>query len=980
MKMGLKVLVLALSFVFFLSLSAFAASSKTTGIQPVADSSGSSENVTQEPYLSNITLGSQFSYYGRTLPYVDWLIPMFASNSHTFFLNPRYVNTANGKGHEGNYGAGFRQLLFNDSLILGANAYYDCRKSESSNYYSQVGAGLEALSEWADLRFNYYWPLTEKHYLGESAQFGETKLLVYNQYEEPLQGFDAEGGVLIPYISDFMETRLYAGGYHYTSSVSSNVSGFKFGAEVHPLKNMAVEFGARHDNIRDTEFFGTVRINVPFSFSDLFARQNPFAKGADGFISLGKRRTVKERMNEIVRRDIDIVTKPSQSLNNDLTEELIYVNNTNSHTGEGTLSNPYHALESAFTDVRYLNNSHPWIYVDKGDGTSEGYVGQYTLKQGSTIWGDGYQYLGLAGKGFPIIEATDVDASRTLTLSGNNQVMGLEITNGADAGIYAENVNNLNIHNNIITGNGSGSGFDITGGMGFNAAGGVATLNTGSGNLNNIRVFNNIISANGLDVDENVLGAGILYGNVLNSGSMNVKLNNNTIADNGLAGILAANSLTAGASLYTEITHNVVSGNGAPGAGGPVGGIVFINAFNNATDGEGEVITTLNSTISDNIISDNINSGLVYYGINENYTHSTFDISNNIINSNGGQGIGFTETASLFTSYNNLSINISHNTINGNNWDTDQGIAGIALTLQGSDNDVASFSITNNEVNDNRIGMFVYGENNSYENITTNISNNTVRNNDCIGIATFYQTTEEEGSYNITSNTISNNIVTGNGLGSEAPLLSNAGIALGSSGNDNDTHHFVISNNQLSNNLKGVYIDHTENYEGNLLEANITDNTIVGGENGIYINSEENSDDATLQANISGNTITGNVIGKGPSGIYLINHLNGENTVEEISLSGNTITDNLGGISAYKGEVDSGSFVIDAGGGDLESEGLNSIYNNTGDGFYDVYNETPGTITAQNNWWGQAGGPIAGQISGDVDASNPLPTPPSLLP
>lgn len=57
--------------------------------------------------------------------------------------------------------------------------------------------------------------------------------------------------------------------------------------------------------------------------------------------------------------------------------------------------------------------------------------------------------------------------------------------------------------------------------------------------------------------------------------------------------------------------------------------------------------------------------------------------------------------------------------------------------------------------------------------------------------------------------------------------------------------------------------------------------------------------------------------------------------------------------------------------------GFNSIYGNYTSGglHYDINNGSGiNSLPAEYNWWGQAGGPIAGQIGGanTVDSSNPL--------
>ena len=66
-------------------------------------------------------------------------------------------------------GVGFRHLLGDGDAIIGANVYYDRRKSKFDNSWRQWGAGLEFLSEWVDVRFNYYDPEDINVLLNEAA-------------------------------------------------------------------------------------------------------------------------------------------------------------------------------------------------------------------------------------------------------------------------------------------------------------------------------------------------------------------------------------------------------------------------------------------------------------------------------------------------------------------------------------------------------------------------------------------------------------------------------------------------------------------------------------------------------------------------------------------------------------------------------------------------------------------------------------------
>ena len=73
-------------------------------------------------------------------------------------FNQTSINT-----HDGdetiNIGFGTRKLLNDNTLILGANAFYDHQLTES---HERVGVGAEAISSMFDVRGNYYNALSAR--------------------------------------------------------------------------------------------------------------------------------------------------------------------------------------------------------------------------------------------------------------------------------------------------------------------------------------------------------------------------------------------------------------------------------------------------------------------------------------------------------------------------------------------------------------------------------------------------------------------------------------------------------------------------------------------------------------------------------------------------------------------------------------------------------------------------------------------------
>ena len=92
----------------------------------------------------------------RNLGEADLFVPL-AQDGTTLLFSSLRTRMDDSDGLEGNFGLGLRHML-ESGWNLGAYAYFDRRKSELENYFSQVTLGLEALSLDWDLRANAYLP------------------------------------------------------------------------------------------------------------------------------------------------------------------------------------------------------------------------------------------------------------------------------------------------------------------------------------------------------------------------------------------------------------------------------------------------------------------------------------------------------------------------------------------------------------------------------------------------------------------------------------------------------------------------------------------------------------------------------------------------------------------------------------------------------------------------------------------------------
>jgi hypothetical protein len=424
---------------------------------------------------------------------IDILLPLYGDERQIFFFNPNFRIDDN-DGNEQNIGFGYRLLSSCGHFILGGNAYYDTMESETGHRYEQWGVGAEILSQWVDLRGNYYDVFGDTvNSLGTSSSgndgyyFSGNSLIgsfgVLDEKEEALDGYDLDISVLVPRLSDFMETRLGATYYRFDSSFGEDPDGWRGRIEARPVQalNLIVEY--RDDDLRGSDTFYGGYLEIPFSLDNLLSGKNPF-EGAGEHWAFGKgARKLQERMTDKVVRDRHIVavqTKTDTRENVTVVDDaMIFVNQDNSTAGDGTYENPYQTLDQAATDERFQPGA--WLYVFSSDDTADTYADtHFTLLDDMVLWGQGYTHpvYGMGGGPAPVLDggysevpAGVETADPVIWLANNNEIMGLVIQRGLE-GIYLDSrlegktTQSVNIHDNIIRDNlspaGDGSGIHIS--------------------------------------------------------------------------------------------------------------------------------------------------------------------------------------------------------------------------------------------------------------------------------------------------------------------------------------------------------------------------------------------------------------------------------------------------------------------------------------------------------------------------------------
>jgi len=508
------------------------------------------------------TAASNKDFWG----YADIFIPVFnnqesilyGANDFLIFLNPK-VTLSDFSTNEENVGLGIRYLnsdfIFEQGMIFGGNIFYDTAYSSNGCRHHQIGFGIEVLSQQIDLRSNYYLPVTDPQEVDDVYQFEQSSLMRYFTEEEPLKGYDLEAGIPVPFLSRLVETWVYAGSYHYGSSISDDINGTKGRLEVSPSPLVTFNLEIKDDNVSGNNTFIGCYITLPFEMGNFEKRKNPFEGWQEVLRFREGPRSLNERMCDPVIRDINIITAKRRQPTK--IADVIFVDNQNDGDvlEDGTLDHPHNTLAEAFSDSDYQDGV--WIYVKSGDGTSTGYTGNFVLADRVVLWGQGYKYYGLGGGIFPVIDGGGT--GDVITLGNDNRVMGLKIQNGT-RGIYGENINAVTLNNNIVTSN-NGTGIRLQT-NGANICRAVLSNNTITGDTvgNGVVLYSESSSEITADLSGNLISGNDITGVYVWSGdssSITANLLNNTIITNDGGGVyLQSNSnstlncLLAGNQIY----------------------------------------------------------------------------------------------------------------------------------------------------------------------------------------------------------------------------------------------------------------------------------------------------------------------------------------------------------------------------------------------------------------------------------------------
>lgn len=666
---------------------------------------------------------------------LDLLMPMWGNQKALFFFNPTFRYDDN-DGNEENLGLGYRRYIWNNKVIAGLNLYWDTMRSENDFRYEQIGFGVEALSDVVDFRANYYRPygtVKERISALDVYAFGHTHLLVHDGFEEALEGLDAEIGILVPVISDTIETRIFGGGYLYGSDLNDPVEGWKVRAEIRPMQILNLNIEMKSDDVSSATFIGGY-LDLPFSLGDMLAGENPF-KGASKLTAFGTgSRSLKDRMTDKVIRDrhITAIARPSHHARAVIDDngdpiEIIYVNadNTGGDGGDGTSDNPWEDINDAETfDDRYQDGA--WLYVlcdDNTAGCTQSDV-EISLLDDMKLWGQGYMHplYKLGGGVMPTLDG--MNGATVVYLGNNNEIMGLEITGDAtNIGIGADNIESTNIHHNYIHDMDSGIQMDNY------------SSDTDIDGLHLVYTFDNNTITN-MDGRGIWLETDIVGDNSVSNSSITTTISNSTIEDNGHtyddSGIDISSTIYSDDSggitnvtITNRLENSTVSSNGSDGVD------FESDIYTDSTD------SNINNARIDNFIinnTDTINDNDwngVWLGSyiwteyrNSDISNSTItnNLDNNVMSGNGDEGIDIESMISTWYDYSDITdalitATLNNNTVDGNGWDGDSEGVGFDTMIIFADSPDSSITratiratLTDNIITNNTMDGVLFDE------------------------------------------------------------------------------------------------------------------------------------------------------------------------------------------------------------------------------------------------------------------------------
>lgn len=810
------------------------------------ESAGASPWGTQGSYLwLRYNAGDDIGEYGDSYTHAGGFLGYELDPNSILFAEPRLLVTNNGTFGL-NQGFGYRQVRANH--VLGIGMWYDVDDNESSTFH-QLSGSFEILSEYLDIRSNFYAPIGQQSEVifqsmtGTGPTFLDRNIFLGTNTtvtDYAMRGLDIEAGGPVPFLRDY-GVRMYGGYYRYADA-EETTNGGRARLEWQPNEWAGINLIASNDNLFGTSVLARVELFFP-------GRNAPRINTA----SLQQRRfqqTIRQS-RVTVRRQTDITDELALDRFTGQAIDVVHVDDDAPDGGDGSVDAPFNNLADAQDGARPSSI----LFVRSGN-----YDDPIQLQNEQRLLGDGLlsinPHMVAARQGTFLLPDQTSDPLPILTVANspfavglaqetsfvdNVEVAGLVINNPDGAGILGALNNGFYIHDNEVNGAGD-YGIILVNGSGTQFVNGSAPV------IDNM-IANNLVDGAGL--------GGIAVGNFDLSmvsapgfdfsglpidpdprGTLEVSINNNEVTNNGAAGTLTdlgqavadqagfdarfgvAVAENTGTPISPTITNNTISGNGLENAvstDAATGGLVL------ATAGSGQISQAM---VEDNEITENLGSNVVAASTDTSSLDATFQ-RNTVTRPMSGEFQGSVFGASgVFAN-------------------------GFTIAAQGSamlDLEILDHSGMNGEISGLSSGDLaagIVGVLSDQSSLTLLVENNTIQSFDDEGItlAAFGDNTAS-ADVQIRSNTITN---TTNGIELNGIIgLDEINGSVSLTVDDNDI---------FSNAGQGLFLSATSDASGEMFSLNLTNNRIHSNTfNGFTLRIDSGTATALIEDNLFGTT------------------------------------------------------------------------------------------------------------------------------
>ncbi len=699
-----------------------------------------------------------------------------------------------------NVGLGLRKIA--GCRVYGVNTYYDFRNTKRINY-NQIGVGFETLGNLWDFRLNGYVPLG-KHvtcpYDTKFSEFLGHSMIVSEKYQLAMDGANAELGVHFGR-SQRCDFYAAAGAYYFNGKVGCHV----WGGKARLVARLKEYWTLELSNSYDKKFHNRFQFQISFTMPLGRALSEKSTYDGDCFnmpdVLLSSDVLLSRMVQPVERQEIVVaehVKECSEALDPATCKpyNFVFVDNT-SHSA-GTYESPYPTLALAQANSK----SGDVIYVMPGNGTTNGMDKGITLQSRQKFWGSGIDHPLSTSQGTIIIPAhsisaptitnSDLDGSGdAVTLTSANPVSGFIIKDAVNNGIIGINAGNVDISDCTLDGSINDhihleytSSSDVAVALDkltmTNSVRYTAFVDSSAPIICSMKNCTIEDNANGCSLTCNEKAQVLISDNIMSgttsvsetpieiiagASPISVMITNNTIRDNTRGAIQCSFNDTSSANI--TVSSNMITNNGAGFAGSGLGSALVINANN--TELGNCVLNVASNTFTDN------GANAVYFHTDGAFHNLSVHATGNTMTDNAGSGFVFATPCDTFTlvSKNNsiknggdnglsvigTMVNVADMTIINNQITGNTGSSnGIVLSHGGTD---LNLTVTGCDLSNNGgSGILMYSSI-GIENVTINIANNTISNNQNTGsnaaggldLETYINL-----SGNITNNTVQDNV------------------------------------------------------------------------------------------------------------------------------------------------------------------------------------------------------------------------------